>query len=173
MIKTSFRKLKFLILVVHDLDTEFCNISCCPTKTGGCTEGSFTCGGELGRVTIFNLVAVPVTIGLNVYLTNEANKNVAMEYTSTSSPPVVAPPTTTTTPTPTTASTNTTTTPPPPAGLSTTTTTTTTASSGSGSSGSSGSAASSTFYKSVTGADVPTTVFQRLNILEVSLDFYI
>ena len=148
--------------MVQDLDSDLCDMKCC----GGACEGGaeYTCGGELGRVSVFNGTVAPVTVGLNVYLTNEQKKNVVMDYQSASAPPTVIPPTTTTTtiaPTTTTANT----TEGQQQQQQTTTTTTT--------EGSANAAAAATspdpLYKSVTGARVPTTETKKLAIFEVKL----
>ena len=45
------------------------------------------CGGDYGRVSIYFDFAAPVTVGLNVFLTNSDEQNVAIDYTMDILPP--------------------------------------------------------------------------------------
>ena len=75
---------------------EYCDLPCCP-DTGGrcmvkqcptCTEREeiYTCGGDLGRISVFYNFSVPVTIGLNIQLRNIAGDNIAIHYDSSALP---------------------------------------------------------------------------------------
>ena len=40
----------------------------------------FQCGGDYGRVSVYAAFSAPVTLGLNVYLTDSDGTNVAIDY---------------------------------------------------------------------------------------------
>ena len=51
------------VAVVEEIESGLCGIPCCPDTPAGCEEEGatnllFPCGGEFGRVTVFNQVTV-------------------------------------------------------------------------------------------------------------------
>ena len=58
--------------VVHDLDDALCEYSCCSGDVAKCPDyAASKCGGEFGRVSLYNMMAAPVTIGLPAFLTDK------------------------------------------------------------------------------------------------------
>ena len=112
--------MNMMYIVVEILPDDFCNMPCCPKEDDGCifkpcetcgwTQEKYTCGGEMGKISVFYDFVAPVTVGLNVYLKNQAGENVVIHYPSSphNHPPLTTmPPTTTTTTTTTTKTTTT------------------------------------------------------------------
>ena len=67
--------------VVHDLDDALCEYNCCSGNPALCPDyATSKCGGEFGRVSLYNLMAAPVTIGLQAFLTDKDGANVIIQY---------------------------------------------------------------------------------------------
>ena len=67
--------------VVHDLDDALCEYSCCSGDVAKCPDyAASKCGGEFGRVSLYNMMAAPVTIGLQAFLTDKDGENVIIQY---------------------------------------------------------------------------------------------
>ena len=67
--------------MVHDLDDALCEYSCCSGDAALCPDyAGSKCGGEFGRVSLYNLMAAPVTIGLQAFLTDKDGANVIIQY---------------------------------------------------------------------------------------------
>ena len=67
--------------MVQDLDDALCEYNCCSGDVSKCPDYyQSKCGGEFGRVSLYNMMAAPVTIGLQAFLTDKDGLNVVIQY---------------------------------------------------------------------------------------------